>query len=191
MIIRNIKNCGLATFSAILTIVLSSLLLNNGIGISNDGWTYWEASVSLLNNLEFTYFGGQPLVVFTVPFPAYLSIIQALFGISGNSLIIGVIILGAATSFIWTYLFLFFVKTIHNKLIRILLPIYFSIFISFIYTILFAEMIFLPLLGLYLIILFWQYRDDTNIYDLFNNSAMSVIVLALLLMSKNSSLALL
>ena len=179
----------LSIISAVLTLILSILMLKNGIGISPDGWAYWQGSVSLLELGQYSYINGEPIVIFSPTFSIYLAGIQAIFGISGFSLGVAIVLLAILTSFLWTLLFTSLCNSKANGMtLQLLIMIYVSAFIVSNYTALYAETLFLPFLGLFLFLLFRLFQTLQAIS--FKNIMTIIIVLSIVFLSKNSSLAL-
>jgi hypothetical protein len=95
-----------AAIVALACALLTFVVLRRGIGVSPDGWMYWQASVSLLTGEGFRDLLGQPVLEWPPGFPLYLAAWQALLGVSGHTLVIATVSAVAAAGFLWT-LFLF------------------------------------------------------------------------------------
>jgi len=87
---------------ALVCALLSAVLLRRGIGISPDGWFYWQASLSLLNGDGYADLYGQPVLEWPPGFSLYLAAWQRLFGVSGRTLVAAVVAAVASAGFLWT-----------------------------------------------------------------------------------------
>lgn len=101
--------------------------LRHGVHAPPDSWGYWEGSVSIIEQGTYAYFGGQPIPYWPPLYSAYLAALQVLFGVSGATLILAMVLLLALNTFVWTRLVLDVVqggRTEHgerNRLIEALL----------------------------------------------------------------------
>src|SRR5438046_293162 len=123
------------------------LMLTPGITVDPDGWAYWEGSVSILNGNGYRFFGGQPIVDFPPLFSLFLSLIQSVGGVSGWSLAASLVILAAATTFLWSCLLASITQSSpHSFVPRVLGTLYVAAFVGAYYTTLLSETLFLALL---------------------------------------------
>ena len=106
--VRETKRCSAGVIEAGLVALVSGALatyfLRRGIGISPDGWGYWQASVSLMNGNGMTDLLGEPVVDWPPGFPLYLAAWQALLGTSGATLVAATVACVGAAGFLWTLL---------------------------------------------------------------------------------------
>lgn len=137
----------LMLFSAVLTLLLSSFFLRDGIALSPDGWAYWEGAVSLLKGHGYTYFGGEPLTDWGALFSLYLAGIQKLVGIHGQALRLSILCLAGLTSGAWVYLFTILSNSTTSWPVLMCYALYVATFISLYYQILLSETLFLLLLA--------------------------------------------
>ena len=89
-----------AGFSAAAT---SYFINREGISAGADSWAYWEGSVSLLENGQYTFLGGEPIIDWPPGFSLYLAFWQHLLGVSGRTLIVGHAVLTGANVGTWSW----------------------------------------------------------------------------------------
>lgn len=178
----------LALFTSLLTVIISAINLRNGVKATTDGWAYWEGSVSLLNGHGYTYFGGQPIAKFQPLFSIYLAGMQKVFGVSGWSLALSILLLAGLTSFIWSYL----IRSLSNPKAdfpfqNFIFPVYVSMFIVFQYRLFLSETLFLFFVGLLLTLFAQIYLNRNRQKQLFYRIFFLSIILTLLLFTRNAA----
>ena len=144
----------------LLTAVAAYLVLSKGLLLDPDSWAYWEGSVSILKGHGYTYFGGQRIMHFPPLFSLYLSAVQSIAGISGFSLKLAVVFLAGLSGFIWCGLLLLLTKGAFRARIPLIIGfLYIALFIPAYYTTLLSEMLFLPVFGFLLLLIFYIDQD--------------------------------
>ena len=178
----------LALLGGILAFIISgSIFLSRGVVLSVDGWAYWEGSVSLLHGNGYKYFGieNASISVFTPLFSILLAIVQFFFGVSGYSLALFISVISGLTTTIYVYLVLSISNFKNTTFFSLLFLIgYFIFFISHHFIILLADTLSVGLFG---ILLFCATKITSN--NLYRY--LFLITLTLLLLTKNSNIALL
>jgi len=165
-------------------------MLSVGVTLSPDGWAFWEGSVSIINGDGYRYFGGQPIVAFPPLFSLYLGAVQWLFGVSGHSLRVSLVLLAAATIFIWGYLLCLLATGDHSRrFVAWIGAACIGAFVGAYYTSLVSETLFLPLLGSLLILeIIPRGQAATARRDRLFVAAIAAVT-TLLLLTRNASLA--
>jgi hypothetical protein len=76
--------------------------LRDGIGLSSDGWVYWQGSVSLIRGLGYRlFYRSQPITSWPPLFSISLAIFQAAFGVTGRTLVMATVMTAALAAFLW------------------------------------------------------------------------------------------
>jgi hypothetical protein len=97
-----------ALIFALLAGTIALVTMRHGIVHTPDSWAYWEGSVSILSGDGYKYFGAVHINDFPPLFAVLLSAAQAVFGVSGATLIGTVSFLAAAAAFAWCYMIFYF-----------------------------------------------------------------------------------
>lgn len=88
----------------VVTAALSAVTQRHGMEISPDGWTYWAASISLLEGRGYVDGHGLPVEAWPPGYSLWLACVQAVIGVSANAVrIADAIALGGAAAmvFLW------------------------------------------------------------------------------------------
>jgi hypothetical protein len=180
-----------AFIAALLAVVLCSLLLRNGVLLSPDGWAYWEGSVSLLHGRGYDYFGGHPIYYYPPLFSLYLALWQAVFGASGGTICLALIVTCGATAFVWTYLFRLLFGEHRARLQSVLLVVFVPSFLVVCYGLLLSETLQLLLQGLLLLAMTMALLRDQRPagWSYWKLNLWLGLLFFLLLVCRNSSLA--
>jgi hypothetical protein len=183
--------CKEPLIAAVVAVVLSSLILRDGIVFNPDGWGYWEASVSLLQGRGYQYFGGHPIFWYPPLFPLYLMLWQAVLGISARTLCVALIVCCGVSTFIWTEVFRRQFGAHRTWLHSILLVTFMSCFLAACNHVLFSEPLQLVFQGLLLLALTGAFMDDRPLTAgrFWRLNLWLGLVMILLLVCRNSSLA--
>jgi hypothetical protein len=96
---RYLLVCG----GALLAAGLSALMLRHGIQATSDSWTYWEASISLLEHGRYTRLLDDPIIEWPPLFSAYLGIVQAAGRQTGLWVIVAVCLLCGLNVLAWGF----------------------------------------------------------------------------------------
>jgi hypothetical protein len=126
--------------------------LRDGIGLSPDGWVYWEGSVSLLHGLGYRLFLGSARITSWPPlFAMYLACFQAVLGVSGRSLAVATAAAAGLAGFLWTRLFVGIIADADperppSPARLLLLPIFLIAFVGALFRLLLADTLALALL---------------------------------------------
>ena len=94
-----------AILAALLTGFLQQEILKYGMLLTPDGWGYWQGSVSLLRGRGYRYFFGPSITYWPPLYPLYLAAWESVFGVSGRTLVLANLALGCAAALNWTLLF--------------------------------------------------------------------------------------
>ena len=101
-VVKLLKPIFISTFLALL---LSVVILRDGIRVSPDSWAYWQGSVQLLENGQYRYFfQHQPIRFWPPGYSLYLASWQSWLGVSGKTLVIANITLVTLVAGLWTCL---------------------------------------------------------------------------------------
>ena len=92
--------------AGVLCALFSALLVSGGLKTNIDGQAYWEGSVSLLRGQGYVMLDGTPILEWPPLYSVYLAGWQALFGVSGQTLILSTIALSAIAGMAWALLLL-------------------------------------------------------------------------------------
>ena len=91
--------CGVA-------LLFFSLQHIRGIGLTPDGWAYWQGAGSLIDGYGYTYFDGYPIVFWPPLYSIYLAIWSSIIGLNGWALILANGTLVAIQGWLWCKLIL-------------------------------------------------------------------------------------
>jgi hypothetical protein len=168
---------------------LALATMRHGIDVGNDGWAYWECSVSLLSGRGYHYFGGPSITMFPLLFSLLLSGSQAIFGVSGATLIGTVTFLTAVTAFLWSSIIFYLAERggrIHFACYIAALSI--SLYFGSRYHILMSETLLYALLGALLIALMCYPRSEAYRHSTARLFVISILLI-LLTLTRNAALA--
>jgi hypothetical protein len=90
--------------SALIAIATYGVLQRRGIGLTLDGWAYWQSAVSLTEGKGLRYFSGNPIVAWPPLYSLYLAAWSLLLGPTAIALIAGNGVLIGAQAYLWSRL---------------------------------------------------------------------------------------
>lgn len=179
--------CRAAAF-ALLGGATSLLMMRHGIGVSPDGWAYWEGSVSILAGNGYSRFGAGSVGDWPPLFSLLLSLVQAVFGVSGATLIGTVAFLAAITTYVWCYVIFYLTHGGHRgNLAGYLAAAAVSIYTGTRFRVLLSETLMLPLLGVLFFLLVRRVDSPKSYSSTLRLLAMS-LVMALMMLCRNSAI---
>ena len=137
-------------------IALSTYLARHrhGIGLSPDGWAYWQGAVSMLEGNGYKYFSGNPIIAWPPLYSLYIALWTMVLGPYGITLIVSNALLIALQAFGWFQLFLIVTKQSrlgHDLPSLIWITLYIGLFVSVNQTSVLAQTQTYVLLPLFLI----------------------------------------
>jgi hypothetical protein len=160
----------------------------HGIALTPDGWAYWEGSVSILAGDGYSRFGAGSVGDWPPLFSLLLSLVQAVFGVSGATLIGTVAFLAAITTYVWCYVIFSLTHGVdRGNLAGYLAAAAVSIYIGTRFRVLLSETLMLPLLGV-LVFLLVRRTDPLRSHSSTLRLLAMSLVLALMLLCRNSAI---
>ncbi len=166
----------------------SLLMMRHGIALTPDSWAYWEGSVSILSGDGYTRFGAGSVGDWPPLFPLVLSVVQAIFGVSGATLIGTVAFLAAAAAFTWCYVIFYLTHGVNRvNWAGYLAAASVAVLLGTRYRVLWSETLMLALLGV-LVFLLVRRTDAGKRHSATLRLLAMALVLALMLLCRNSAI---
>lgn len=102
---RSRETTRISLIGTTVVIALSSVIFValhwRGVPLSPDGWSYWQAAVSLANGSGYRDFSGNPLTAWPPLYSLYLSLWVRLLGATGIALVVANGVLIVCQSVLW------------------------------------------------------------------------------------------
>jgi hypothetical protein len=87
-----------------------ALTLRRGMPFNQDGWFYWQGSVSILRGLGYGDFTGRPIAAWPPLYSVYLAFCQLILGVSARSIALSTAFATAAAVATWSILLAWFAR---------------------------------------------------------------------------------
>jgi hypothetical protein len=161
-----------------------------GIGLTPDGWAFWQGAVSIVEGKGYSYFSGVKILYWPPLYSLYLAAWTVLFGPYAVALIFANGLLIIAQSFLWMFLYMsIFTDESHDrKLLLFCIAFYVASFVCANERDVLTHYMAYTFLPLFLIIL-WSLIQDTNKRD-WTKYVLAALVALCLLLAHNSTLGL-